>query len=1057
MFILRSLRNPKEYIQIGTTPIRIGRGADNALVIREKSVSRAHATIQLESGAPVLTDLKSTHGTYVNGVQVRRQQLNPGDVISFGTVQWRLEESTSSRSMPKSKRLVLSSVSNPRQQFPLTDEPVNIGRGPMNQLRLPDKSISREHALIRFENGKYVVLDKNSSSGTFVNNKLIQKAVLKPGDVIAFGDDRWRVMSAEASQPRSASQWPIRQPTIGQIHIGSYSLSPDPVYGGALQSADRGQVPEPQDRRPPIYVRPCHFGAIVNRKTEVKAASASGPNSPLQFYGPHGAGKSTLLCYLAHQPFAVTFPDGIIHLLARGRGVIDILQNIYNAFYDQHAGFIATEGEIRTRLQSKNALILLDDVELDPESTSELLAAAPKCTFILASTQRCLPKGGRIIELDNFKSDDALELFGKVLGRGLNAEEIPLVKMICSTLGNTPVRIIQAASYVRGMQLPIGGVASALNIAVPVNGLNNLIVQSLSDAERHVVAILATLGGGSIHNRHLPSLVGTKNTKGVLEGLMGRGLVRESDNRYSLAGTFVEYLQQEWDLSDWAIRILEHFSGWVERHQEQPEYVLYETEAILAILSWAVRAGRWQGVLRLCRGVESLMMIGKQWGTWQTVLQSGLQAAQMLGDQAAEAWALHQLGTRAMCLGDPTTARSALEQAFKIRQSIGDRVGAELTRQNQSLLSISPAAPPQPPAPKPTPRILRPLFLAGGAAAVITIAVAAALLLPKPEPPAPIPEPVTAIIFTPIIVTDTMSPIGIPTDTDIPTGTGINTFTRTVTPTGTRTITPTATRTITPTKTPSFTPTKTPTPSLTQPPPGFGSPQLTTNQVYYGGSSCGSDSVTIRIMAEHPVGIKYMYFFHKLREIDGNNESNWSEGLPMNATSGGTYSLSVSGDRLVENTGFTTPARVSYQFIIQPQSGDLVRSDFYRDLVLLPCISPEPPPTTPPPPRPPAPQVINPQYGEKLPCSFGTAYLRWSEPYDVYGIQSYQIKLIEEIKPGLGQYVISPLTVYDTQYNISSIINCGKNYEWTVRALNNNGVWSEFSSSKFSVSPYILK
>ena len=97
MLILRSLRNPKRYIQIGAAPVRIGRGSDNTLVIREKSVSRAHATIQLESGGLVLTDLGSTGGTFVNGVQVKRRKINPGDVISFGTVQWKVKESATSR------------------------------------------------------------------------------------------------------------------------------------------------------------------------------------------------------------------------------------------------------------------------------------------------------------------------------------------------------------------------------------------------------------------------------------------------------------------------------------------------------------------------------------------------------------------------------------------------------------------------------------------------------------------------------------------------------------------------------------------------------------------------------------------------------------------------------------------------------------------------------------------------------------------------------------------------------------------------------------------------
>ena len=135
----------------------------------------------------------------------------------------------------------------------------------------------------------------------------------------------------------SVSQ-PVQQASIGQIRIGGYNLNPDPVYGGAVQPATQGQTPQLQSIRAPVFIRPCHFGKLVNRNTEVKTAAASGPRSPVQFYGPPGIGKSTLLCYLAHHPFADTFTDGVVHLLARGRGVIDLLQDIFAAFYDQPAG-----------------------------------------------------------------------------------------------------------------------------------------------------------------------------------------------------------------------------------------------------------------------------------------------------------------------------------------------------------------------------------------------------------------------------------------------------------------------------------------------------------------------------------------------------------------------------------------------------------------------------------------------------------------------------------------------------------------------------------------------
>jgi ABC-type multidrug transport system ATPase subunit len=70
--------------------IRIGRDPANDWVIPTLSVSRFHAEIsQNTSGNFDITDLKSSNGTFVNGEQVTRQQLNNGDLLTFGPVSRR--------------------------------------------------------------------------------------------------------------------------------------------------------------------------------------------------------------------------------------------------------------------------------------------------------------------------------------------------------------------------------------------------------------------------------------------------------------------------------------------------------------------------------------------------------------------------------------------------------------------------------------------------------------------------------------------------------------------------------------------------------------------------------------------------------------------------------------------------------------------------------------------------------------------------------------------------------------------------------------------------------
>ena len=87
---LRSLQHPNLLLPLGASPVRIGRGSENELVISEASVSRHHAQIWFEGGRPVVSDLGSTRGTFVNGVRVQREYLRPGDVIAFGDQRWQV-------------------------------------------------------------------------------------------------------------------------------------------------------------------------------------------------------------------------------------------------------------------------------------------------------------------------------------------------------------------------------------------------------------------------------------------------------------------------------------------------------------------------------------------------------------------------------------------------------------------------------------------------------------------------------------------------------------------------------------------------------------------------------------------------------------------------------------------------------------------------------------------------------------------------------------------------------------------------------------------------------
>ncbi|MBV8344114.1 MAG: DUF3662 domain-containing protein, partial [Candidatus Eremiobacteraeota bacterium] len=70
---------------------RIGRNEESEIVLVDPSVSRAHAVVEIAEGEPVVRDVGSTNGTYLNGRRVRWHLLRDGDELLFGDTKMRFE------------------------------------------------------------------------------------------------------------------------------------------------------------------------------------------------------------------------------------------------------------------------------------------------------------------------------------------------------------------------------------------------------------------------------------------------------------------------------------------------------------------------------------------------------------------------------------------------------------------------------------------------------------------------------------------------------------------------------------------------------------------------------------------------------------------------------------------------------------------------------------------------------------------------------------------------------------------------------------------------------
>lgn len=81
---------------------------------------------------------------------------------------------------------------------------ITLGRDPRNDLVVPDAEVSKRHAEIRFRDGAFMVIDLNSSNGTFVNGRRRGACSVKPGDLLEIGQSAFevaaRVVKSEVGQ-----------------------------------------------------------------------------------------------------------------------------------------------------------------------------------------------------------------------------------------------------------------------------------------------------------------------------------------------------------------------------------------------------------------------------------------------------------------------------------------------------------------------------------------------------------------------------------------------------------------------------------------------------------------------------------------------------------------------------------------------------------------------------------------------------------------------------------------------------------------------------------------
>jgi hypothetical protein len=457
----------------------------------------------------------------------------------------------------------------------------------------------------------------------------------------------------------------------------SVALQVGPEDGAVLQQLGFGQRPGFRKRSP--LPPPGRFADHVDREAEAGELLAALAHGAVNIHGEAGVGKTYVVRDVGSRAGGDAARDGIAYLFARGLSREDLLQQVFDAFYEASPATRPSTAQLVRAMARRRPLLLLDSLELDREDAQALGSELTSSTIVVASTSRVL-WDGRSLHLEGLGDADAEELVVQELGRALTDDERPAVAWLRSAFDGHPLRLRRAAAVAREsrrpLALPPGAQPSAARRAV----LDEAIAQ-LSGDERLVLAALVQLGGADVDSEQLGRILGA-NVGPELEKLRRLGLAEAHSPRYSASA---DVLADPGPLAELAPeaerRLLSGLHAWLDGRPPVQE-VIRELPALVATVDLARRAGQPDTVIELGRAIDPALALSSRWDQWHDVLTRVRESARAAQDGRSEAWALHQLGTRAACVGETAVATATLREALQLRDRLGDEEGARLTAHN---------------------------------------------------------------------------------------------------------------------------------------------------------------------------------------------------------------------------------------------------------------------------------------------------------------------------------------------------------------------------------------
>ncbi len=223
-----------------------------------------------------------------------------------------------------------------------------------------------------------------------------------------------------------------------------------------------------------------------------------------------------------------------------------------------------------------------------------------------------------------------------------------------------------------------------------------LLASRLSESARETLRFAVALGGEVPHQAHSAGAGRETPTRTLLSA--SSWAARWSPRSAGATGS-PPACRPSWRPPDTrdgagerAVTVARHYAWWAGHPSVTSGRVAAEADAVLAALTAAVPltspgGGEESAAVQLARQAAPAFAAGLDWGAWERVLRSGVEAARLAGVVGEQAYFHHELGIFALCSGQLDRARAELEASIGLRGALADKRGTVAGRRALALVA----------------------------------------------------------------------------------------------------------------------------------------------------------------------------------------------------------------------------------------------------------------------------------------------------------------------------------------------------------------------------------